>query len=251
MSVPYRLALLIPAYNEERRIGELIEAIALARVDAPVEFALVALVLNGTTDETGSGARRVAERTGLELEIWEAPEKGKAAALAWAFPRAAADPSIDGILFLDADNATDPNQLARFDLADRDALWIGSRKLPDSEVIELRGHNPLRSLMSAGMRLAARLLLGLRERDTQCGFKLLPRRHAWLFERLVDRSWVFDVELLARAHAAGIAVREAPVRWVEKDGSKVSPLRDSIGSLRALLRIRRTLAREREQSRAA
>jgi dolichyl-phosphate beta-glucosyltransferase len=251
MDQPYRLALLIPAYNEERRIGELIEAISLARTIEGIEFALVAVVLNGTIDETGSVARAIAERVGLPLEIWEAPVKGKAAALAWAFPRAGADTTIDGVLFLDADNATDPSQLARFDLSDRDAIWIGSRRGEGAEVIELDGHNPLRSLMSGGMRLATRLFLGLRERDTQCGFKLFPRKHLWLWERLVDRSWIFDVELLARAHAAGIAVREAPVRWVEKDGSKVSPLRDSIGSLRALLRIRRTLADERRANDAA
>lgn len=251
MSAPYRLAILIPAYDEERRIGELIEAIALARTIEGVDFALVAVVLNGTTDATGVVARSIAERCGLPLEIWEAPTKGKASALAWAFPRAAADERIDGILFLDADNATDPSQIARFDLSDREAIWIGSRHASGAQIRELTGHSRLRSIMSGGMRLVTRLLLGLPERDTQCGFKLFPRQHAWLWERLVDRSWVFDTELLSRAHAAGIPVREVPVHWSEKDGSKVSPLRDSIGSLHALLRIRATLARERNASRAA
>ena len=248
MNTPYRLAILIPACNEELRIGELIEALAAARTNPAIEYALTALVLNGTTDETGAVARQLAERHGLPLEIWEAPIKGKAAALAWAFPRAAADQSLDGILFLDADNATDPNQLAAFDLRDRSAIWIGSRRAPGAQVIELAGHSPLRSLMSWGMRRITGLLLGLPERDTQCGFKLFPRRHAWLWERLVDRSWVFDTELLARAHLAGISVREAPVRWVEKDGSKVSPLSDSLRSLAALWRIRRTLRGERTRA---
>lgn len=248
MPTPYRLAILIPACDEALRIAGLIEALVAARTNPAIEYALTALVLNGTTDDTGAVARRLAERYGLPLEIWEAPLKGKAAALAWAFPRAAADLAVDGILFLDADNATDPNQLAAFDLSDRSAIWIGSRRAPGAHVIELEGHSPLRSLMSWGMRSLTRLILGLPERDTQCGFKLFPRQHAWLWERLVDRSWVFDTELLARAHLAGISVREAPVRWVEKDGSKVSPISDSLRSLAALWRIRRTLREERARA---
>jgi dolichyl-phosphate beta-glucosyltransferase len=67
---------------------------------------------------------------------------------------------------------------------------------------------------------------------------------------LRSSSWVFDAELLARARACGIPVRELPVHWVEMPGSKVRPVRDGLGSLRGLLCIWWWLRVERVTGRA-
>lgn len=66
-------------------------------------------------------------------------------------------------------------------------------------------------------------------KDTQCGFKLLTRRSAWVvFRSLHIERWAFDVELLKIAEAVGMPVGEVSVRWQEIDGSKLDPVSASI-----------------------
>jgi hypothetical protein len=76
--------------------------------------------------------------------------------------------------------------------------------------------------MSGGMRIAARLLLGLPYPDTQCGFKLFPRTLAFeLFSQQRSDSWVFDAELLVIARVTGMRIREVPVVWRPRGVSRV------------------------------
>lgn len=244
---PYRLGIVIPAYNEAVRLPGTLAAIAGARLalpDVSVERILVAV--NGTTDRTVAVAHEAGERYGLPLDVRDYPSRGKASAVRTGMIELhEAHPDLDGLLFMDADNATDLAELARFDLADRDAIQIASRHAKGAVIEHIGGPSRPREAMSLGMRLLTRLLLGLHFSDTQCGFKLFPPAVAAdLFKALETESWVFDAEILARAQRAGVTVREVPVRWVEMPGSKVRPIRDTIGSLRGLLEVRRVLAQD-------
>jgi dolichyl-phosphate beta-glucosyltransferase len=245
----FRLGIVIPAYNEADRIGPTLRGIASAVLPG-IAVDQVVVALNGTTDATAEVAAQEAEHTGMRVEVWECPGRGKAAAVAWAMRRMAAEsPALDGILFMDADNATPLSALADFPIAsDPGAVWSASRHAPGSRIITLDGKpSPaIRRLMSWGMRVMARLLLRIPETDTQCGFKLFPRASVEpLLGALRSRSWVFDAELLARAHRAGYTVREVPVDWTDQPGSSVRPVRDSLASIAGLLSIAWTMLRER------
>ena len=245
---PYRLGIVIPAYNEAVRLPGTLAAIAAALPTlSDVEVVRVLIAVNGTTDRTVAVAHEAGERYGLPLEVVDYASRGKALAVASGMLELAGrEPALDGLLFMDADNATDLTELAHFDLADREAIQMASRHAPGAVIEHLGGPSRLREAMSLGMRSLTRVLLGLRFSDTQCGFKLFPAGVvAPLFGALRTTSWVFDAEILARAVAAGITVREVPVRWVEMPGSKVRPVRDTVSSLRGLLEVRRTLADER------
>jgi hypothetical protein len=125
-------------------------------------------------------------------------------------------------------------------------LWVASRHMPGASIARPSGFAPARELMSAAMRLLVRLLFGFPVDDTQCGFKLIPIGAAGPLGRTVaSRSWVFDVELLARAQHLGLRLVAFPVDWADVAVSKVKPVTDSIGSLVDLLRIRLRLTRER------
>ena len=79
-------------------------------------------------------------------------------------------------------------------------------------------------------------------RDTQCGFKLFSRRAAQLiFPHQHLATWIFDVELLLRAKALGVPVREVPIEWHEVSGSKLHVFADSLQMLRDLLILRANL----------
>jgi glycosyltransferase involved in cell wall biosynthesis len=234
----YRLAIVIPTYNETARLPGTLAAIAATSLPG-VEITSILLADNGSTDDTCALGERLGRELGLPLLALRLPVRGKARALRAAMPTAAGLP-VDGILFMDADNATPLSALNRFPLAAPAAILIASRRVPgatiSSQTAESRSRG--RELLSGLSRLLTRLLLGLPETDTQCGFKLVPRIWAGpLFAALRSDGWMIDAELLARAHQAGLPVREIAVDWTDMAGSKVRPGKDALLSLLGLLRI--------------
>jgi dolichyl-phosphate beta-glucosyltransferase len=100
-----------------------------------------------------------------------------------------------------------------------------------------------RELMAAIFSRLTDLLVVPGIADTQCGFKLLHRSAAKrLFGLAVERGWAFDVEILFLAQKLGMEIMEVPVQWSAVEGSKLSPAKDVIKMLRAILRIRRRCA---------
>jgi glycosyltransferase involved in cell wall biosynthesis len=245
MTAPLRLGIIVPAYNEETRLPAGLLGL-LAAVSADPRLALAELIVaeNGSSDDTAGAAARIGALTGAPVRVLRCRGRGKAAAVV----EAGADllerrPELDWLLVADADGATDPRALAAVDFS-VSALWSAQRIGPGAEIVRPAGAAPLRELMSAVMRGLTRALFRLPVADTQCGFKLLPApAAALLLPAVASRSWVFDVELLARARHAGLPLRGMPARWTDVPGSTVRPLRDAFGSLAALAEIRLRLWR--------
>jgi hypothetical protein len=79
----------------------------------------------------------------------------------------------------------------------------------------------------------------LQFKDTQCGFKAFTRRSAQtIFPLQKIERWGFDPELLYLATKFGFVVREVPVAWSHREGTRLHPLRDGIRMFGELLRIR-------------
>lgn len=255
-----RLAILIPARDEVDRLPRALRDFAIALEGG--QWALVTILVadNGSTDGTADVAETVGRELGLPVDARRYPVRGKAAAVCRGLADIAADhgperhgphgaerhePTVDWVLVADADSATDPVVLRTMDPGPNE-LWVASRHMPGASITRPSGFAPARELMSAAMRLLVRILFRFPLDDTQCGFKLVPIGAAGALGHSVgSRSWVFDVELLARARALGLRLVAFPVDWADVAVSKVKPVTDSIGSLVDLLRIRIRLTRER------
>jgi hypothetical protein len=84
-----------------------------------------------------------------------------------------------------------------------------------------------------------RITLGLRFKDTQCGFKAFTRRAAkTIFPLQKIERWGFDPELLYLARKLGFKVVEVPVEWAHREGTRISPLRDGTRMFAEMLKIR-------------
>jgi len=96
-----------------------------------------------------------------------------------------------------------------------------------------------RRLMGRMFNLALRVILGLQFKDTQCGFKAFTRQSAQIIFPLqkIER-WGFDPELLYVARKFGLTVREVPVAWSHREGTRIHPLRDGIRMFGELLKVR-------------
>jgi dolichyl-phosphate beta-glucosyltransferase len=237
---PARLAVLVPARNEALRLPAMLDALARALGEAPQFQAVEILIaVNGTDDTTAEVAVEVGARLGLPVRILYCAGRGKAVAtVEGAVDLATRHPDLDWLLLVDADGATDPSVLAGVDATPGPRALIGTRIGPGAWIERPEGSAPLRELLSGAARAAVRLLFSLGVRDTQCGFKLLPAgaAHAAL-TAMVDRSWTYDVELLARLSRSGVRLCELPVRWTDVPGSKVRPGIDALASLAALIGI--------------
>ncbi len=221
MSSAPSILLLIPAYNEEHRIEPVLrEYAAHFRAHHTGRFQLV-VVLNGCRDNTLGVVNRVAaEFPEISALNFPAPI-GKGGALIEGLRLA---PNADLIGYVDADGATPPSafcELARR-CADGEAdCMIGSRWLPGS--VLLQSQTRLRRFVSRCFHLVVETLFWLGIKDTQCPAKVMRRAAAEKIHgalRIADLA--FDVNLLVALKRAGFSVREVPVEWADKLGSKVT-----------------------------
>jgi len=146
-------------------------------------------------------------------------------------------------LFADADNATPIEQanklLAKIDSAE---VVIGSRYVKGAHFGKKQ---PFYRILGARfLNLCFRLLIGLKIKDTQCGFKLFTAEAAEeIFRRQTFGRFSFDIEILTIAHYLGYKVAEVPIDWYAKGKGTVSPIADGLRFLKALLVLRRNLRR--------
>jgi glycosyltransferase involved in cell wall biosynthesis len=227
--------LLIPAYNEEQRIGPVLRDYAehFQRHYAG-KFQLIA-VLNGCVDDTIGVVRRVAkDHPSISALEFPAPI-GKGGALIEGLKLA---PLADLIGYVDADGATTPEAfhdlVRRCDQAD---CVIGSRWLPGAVLHQSQSGR--RQFASRVFHRLVQLLFRMNIRDTQCGAKVMRREavekiHASL--RIADMA--FDINLLYALKRAGFRILEVPTEWTDKIGSKVVLGRTSLTMLLSVIRLR-------------
>src|SRR4029077_4374882 len=143
------------------------------------------------------------------------------------------------LLFSDADLSSPIEESSKLftAIAGGADVAIGSRWL-QSELQTQR--QPLhRQLFGRIFNLLLRLILGLKFKDTQCGFKAFTRRAAQaIFPLQQIERWGFDPELLYLAKKYGFKVAEVPVAWAHSTGTRISPLRDGTRMVLEMLKIR-------------
>ncbi len=228
------LSVVIPAFDEEGRIGATLRRIRAYLEPRPETFEII-VVGDGCRDRTcqvAAACLRPGERDRI-LERRENRGKGRAVAEGVAAARGRL------ILFSDADLSTPIEEIEKLrPLIERGAdVAIGSRALPDSD-IQVRQRRP-RESMGKVFNVLVRLLVLPGIRDTQCGFKLFRREAALdIFPLLRIDGFSFDVEALYLARRRGWRIAQAPVVWRNSPRSKVRIVRSSAAMLRDLLRIR-------------
>jgi glycosyltransferase involved in cell wall biosynthesis len=230
-----RLLLLIPAYNEEARIGPVLrDYVAYFSTHYHGPFRLV-VVLNGCRDHTLDVVRAARDAVG-RIEWLEFPAPiGKGGALIEGLRLA---PETDLIGYVDADGATQPrafHDLVRL-IPGYDCV-IASRWI---EGAHLGAEQPWkRRLASRAFHAIVEGLFGMGIRDTQCGAKVMRRDavqriHADL--RTADLA--FDINLLYCLKRAGSRILETPTEWTDQLGSKIRLGRSSLSMFLSIVRLR-------------
>ncbi len=232
---PPNLLLLIPAFNEQGRIGPVLrDYAAYFQEHYRGKFQLV-VILNGCVDDTlGVVREAAAEFPCISALEFPAPI-GKGGALIEGLKLA---PLGDLIGYVDADGATAPKAFYELvKLSARADCVIGSRWLPGAVIHQVQTNR--RRFASRAFHAIVQSLFWMNIRDTQCGAKVLHRTavekiHGAL--RIADMA--FDINLLYALKRAGCTILEVPTEWTDQMGSKVVLGKTSFTMLLSVLRLR-------------
>jgi glycosyltransferase involved in cell wall biosynthesis len=234
------LSIVIPAYNEEKRIGRSLEAI-LNFLSTSNYTAEVVVVNDGSKDRTAEVVAGYVERfrqAGHELRLLtNDPNRGKG----YSVKRGLTEAAGEIVLFTDADLSspiTEAPKLLDPIIENRADVAFGSRAL-NRELIGVR-QPAIRDFGGRVFNLILRIITGLKYKDTQCGFKAFRRIEALPVFRLQSiERFGFDPEVLYISKKRGLRLIEVPVVWNDSEGSTVNYVHDSITMVIDLLRIRK------------
>jgi dolichyl-phosphate beta-glucosyltransferase len=206
------LSIIIPAYNEEKRLPATLDRILEYCRERPDRSYELIVVDDGSTDRT----IQVVEAAGAPIRLVHRAHEGKGAAVQAGVLASQGE----WLLFTDSDMSTPIETLDRFwsrrDTAD---IVIGSRALHGSVIRKAQSRG--KSWLGRFGNIMIRWLAVPGIHDTQCGFKLFHNRCRFIFGRQRIRGWGFDIELLFLAKKYGFRIEEIPVEWTNDTASKV------------------------------
>ncbi len=227
-------SIIIPAYNEQDRLGATLEKV-LAYAAAQGWRSEVLVVNDGSRDATGDVAREFARRNPSVRLIENPGNRGKG----YSVRNGALNTSGDIVLFTDADLSTPIEEAGKLfaAIAGGADVAIGSRWLKSE--LQTERQPVYRQIVGRAFNLVLWAVLRINYKDTQCGFKAFSGRAARSLFSLqkIDR-WGFDPELLFLARKNGMKVAEVPVEWAHDHRSKIRVFRDGFRMLADLLAVR-------------
>lgn len=229
------LSIIIPAYNEEKRIEKTIQNIVSYLAKKFADNYEIIIVDDRSKDKTVEIVKKLS-RENEKIKIMVDEENyGKG----YSVKKGMLNAQGKYLLFSDADLSTPIEELDKllFWIEKGYDIAIGSRSLKDSQVIV---HQPFyREMMGKIFNKLVKIWCLSDFVDTQCGFKLFKKEVAKeIFTQTKINRFAFDVEILYLAKRNGLRVKEIPVCWINSPASRVNPIFDSLKMLIDLLRIR-------------
>ena len=201
-----KISLIVPAYRQEKTIVSNIKKLAQVMRELRLPFEII-VVVDGRLDKT---YERIKKHSSSRIRVYQYKKnQGKGYAVRFGALKAKGDV----IGFLDAGLDIDPNGVSmllnHMIWYDADVI-VGSKMHPASQV----DYPFYRKIISWGYRTVTHLLFGLKIRDTQAGIKFYKKKVVEdVFPRLLVKSFAFDIEVLALAHALGYKrIYEAPIK---------------------------------------
>jgi dolichyl-phosphate beta-glucosyltransferase len=233
---PPELSLIIPAFNEEKRLGG-----TLARIhdyfDAhPAGPGGIEIIV--VDDGSRDGTARLVEERARQMPSLRLVSNGENRGKGYSVRHGMLEARGHIALFTDADLSAPIEESEKLLEAIRagNDVAIGSRAL-DRSLIAVH-QSRLREMAGVIFNGLVRLLTGLPFEDTQCGFKAFVReRSRIIFEQQRIERFGFDPEILFLAQRHGLRSIEVPVRWAHDPATKVRVLRDSLLMFAELMHI--------------
>ncbi|MEK6847073.1 MAG: glycosyltransferase [Nanoarchaeota archaeon] len=218
-----KVAIIIPAYNEEKRIMATLKEYSTFFNNIVKNKILdynIIVVINNTTDGTDEIVKGFAKKN-KKISYIDLLRGGKGYAVIEGF-KIALKRDFDYIGFVDADMATPPEELLKVIKEARNTDGaIADRYLKDSEIHPTPSVKRLIARRVFNFLIRALLLVPFG--DTQCGAKFFKRDVLNIvINKLSMSQWAFDAELLYHLHKQGYKIKSVPTKWYDKEYSKIN-----------------------------
>jgi len=234
-----KLSIIMPAYNEEKRIGNTLEKFSKYYTNLEKEKKIkyeIYVVINGTRDDT-EGVVKKYQKENKRIKYIVLKKGGKGFAVIRGFEDSL-EKGYDYLGFVDADLATGPYEfwnlvleLARNDGAVADRYDSRSKIFPP--------YSLRRSMVSKTYSFIVRSMFYLKERDTQCGAKVFRKE---VIEKILPElkitNWAFDVNILHLSKKQRYKIKSVPTVWYEIEGGHLNVMKTSVQMFFALIQLR-------------
>jgi len=227
------LSVIIPAYNEERRITKTLLSIDGYLKRQTYDYEIL-VVNDGSEDETVGVLERLKTKISNLAIIDDKRNQGKGHAVRHGLLAASGDVR----LFTDADSSTPIEEIEKFlpYFKERYDIIVGSRSIKGAKIMV--GQPLHRKVLGTIYRLLSHAVVGLRDiRDTQCGFKIFSSKSVSdILPRCRTNGFSFDSEILIIGQRLGYKIKEVPVVWTNSPETRVR-LKGMIESIVDLIKI--------------
>lgn len=231
MSEEIKLSIIVPAYNESKRIAKTLRTIVSYFKNTNNSYELL-VVDDGSKDGTKEVVESLMISNAKVLGYGE--NRGKGFAINFGVKHARGE----WILFTDADNSTPIEEFSKLAAEKADyQVIIGSRYLKESNIVVKQ--SKLRILLSRIGNILSQVILLPGIKDTQCGFKLFSATAAkQIFAKQTIWRWGFDMEILRIARELSYKVKEVPVIWYNDEQTHLQSRRVFIRTFIELITIK-------------
>jgi dolichyl-phosphate beta-glucosyltransferase len=213
-----KLSVIIPAYNEEKRIEKTLLDVDSYLEKQNYEYEII-VVDNHSNDKTYEVVKNLETTTVQNARVVKQMIRGKGAAVKMGVEEAKGE----FIMFMDADNATPISQIEKFwaPLEAGIEVVIGDRYM---DAVHKAKQPLIRQILSRGSNLLIQTVLLPHLNDTQAGFKAFKGSAAKeIFKHITIFGFAFDMELLAIALKLSYRIKSVPIIREEHGGSTVPP----------------------------
>ena len=233
------LSVVIPFFNESARINKSLGKIKKFIIKNKRLKIEILLVNDGSTDSSLKAISTFLKKNNSmksKIKILNLKSNlGKGAAL----KKGVLSSKFEWILTSDMDLSVDLFEINEWVkngvLNYNSQIFFGSRELSDSIVIT----KFYRKFLGIFFRIFSDLVLGIKQKDTQCGFKLYKKSVAKkIFKNLISTGFEHDLELVLLAKKNDLEIMELPVHWVHMPGSKLNIFIDPIKMLIGIFKIK-------------
>ncbi len=231
-----KYAIVIPVLNEEKRIRKGILELEKFISSQLKGYSIKVIIADGKSADKTIEIIKKLQRNFPNLYLKQIGRKGKGFQLKKTF----SEVKTDFIIYMDVDLATPLKYIKEliFWLEKDYDIVIGSRHKKESKI----KRNFIRKILGLSYSFLVRLLFKSSILDYQCGFKgFNTKKLKLILSEVEEENWSFDTEIILRALKKEFKIKEIPIEWEDKSGSKVNLLKDSFSMFFILLKLRRKI----------
>lgn len=212
-----KLSVIIPTYNEEKRVGVTIKSTCEYLEKLKFDYEVL-VVSDGSKDGTVSLVEGLQKQFPKVILLDNKQNHGKG----WVVKQGMLQAAGDVRVFMDADNSTKIDEIQKFlpFFEQGYDVVVGSRRIKGSNVTT--DQKPIREFLGWCFRTIVHILVPVSVTDTQCGFKAFSKNATEkVFVKQTIFRWAFDVEILALALQEKLKIKEVAITWVNDENSHV------------------------------